>query len=427
MFHNIRISFISKIEYYGPAMQTEIARPAAGQTAKPLFVGSEVYRQAAFGQHHPLSIIRVSGVVDVCRFLDWFDVEQYRDSPQATLEQLEQFHHRDYIEALRDADLRGSVEKSVRDRYRIGTMENPLFPGVFRRASTAVGGSIHAAELAMAGRVVFHPSGGTHHGRADRASGFCYFNDPVFAVLTFLAKGIERVLYVDLDAHHGDGVQDAFADDPRVLTVSIHEEKRWPHSGLVEDRAAGAARNLPVPRGFNDSELEFLLENAVLPLAQEFEPEALVITCGVDGLDGDPLSGLSLSNVGLWRAVERLVAEQPRAVVLGGGGYNPWTVIRCWSGLWGRLAGRHLPAVLPAEAQDLLRSLRCDLIDEDEVPEPWITTLADPPNSGPVRPAVECLPQLILRDSGTREAAYSLPAVERISVPTMAGAGKRDP
>jgi len=379
-------------------MQIDAARPRPGQARKPLFVGSDVYRQAAFGPHHPLSIIRVSGVVDVCRMLGWFDAGQYRDSPQASIEQLQRFHHSDYIEALRDADARGSVEKTVRDRYRIGTMENPLFPGLFRRASTAVGGSIHAAELALDGRVVFHPSGGTHHGRADRASGFCYFNDPVFAVLTFLGNGIERVLYVDLDAHHGDGVQDAFADDPRVLTVSIHEEKRWPHSGLVEDRAAGGARNLPVPRGFNDSELDFLVENAVLPLARGFEPQALVITCGVDGLEGDPLSRLSLSNIGLWRAVERLVAEQPRAAVLGGGGYNPWTVIRCWSGLWGRLGGRGIPATLPPEAQAMLGGLHCDLIDEDEVPETWIKTLADRPNAGPVRPEVERLPELVLRE-----------------------------
>jgi acetoin utilization protein AcuC len=103
-------------------------------------------------------------------------------------------------------------------------------------------------------------------------------------------------------------VQDAFAaDDGRVLTVSIHEEKRWPHSGLVEDRAAGCARNLPVPRGFNDSELDYLVEHAVIPLAEAFAPQALVITCGVDGLEGDPLSRLALSNVGLWRAVEWLV------------------------------------------------------------------------------------------------------------------------
>ena len=206
-----------------------------------LFVGSEVYRAKAFGKHHPLSIIRVSGVVDICEMLGWFDPKQFRESPQADEEQLRQFHHADYIEAIRQADRKGSVDKEIRDRYRIGTMENPLFPGLFRRASTAVGGSILAAELAMEGNTVFHPSGGTHHGRPERASGFCYFNDPVFAVLTFLNRGLERILYVDLDAHHGDGVQDAFADDPRVMTVSIHEERRWPHSGLVDDRAGGTA------------------------------------------------------------------------------------------------------------------------------------------------------------------------------------------
>jgi acetoin utilization protein AcuC len=378
-------------------MSSNASNSAPMQRLQPLFVGSDVYRQAAFGKHHPLSIIRVSGVVDLCRTLDWFEREQYRDSPQASIEQLLQFHDADYVEALRVADARGSVDKAVRDRYRIGTMENPLFPGLFERASTAVGGSIHAAELAMDGRVVFHPSGGTHHGRADRASGFCYFNDPVFAVLTFLSHGIDRVLYVDLDAHHGDGVQDAFTDEPRVLTISIHEEKRWPHSGLAEDRGAGGARNLPVPPGFNDSELEFLLEEAILPLAQRFEPQALVITCGVDGLEGDPLSRMALSNVGLWRAVERLVAEQPRAAVLGGGGYNPWTVIRCWSGLWGRLCDRSIPANLPAAAQSMMAELYCDLIDEDEIPAAWITTLADPPNRGPVRVEIEKLPGQVLR------------------------------
>jgi acetoin utilization protein AcuC len=248
----------------------------------------------------------------------------------------------------------------------------------------------------MDGRVVFHPSGGTHHGRADRASGFCYFNDPVFAILKFLDLGLDRVLYVDLDAHHGDGVQDAFEADSRVLTISIHEEKRWPHSGLVDDRAAGCARNLPVPRGFNDSELNFLMDHAVYPLATSFDPQALVITCGADGLDGDPLSRLALSNVGLWTAVEKLLSLSDRTVVLGGGGYNPWTVVRCWGGLWGRLSGREIPADLPPQAQAFLSGFECDLIDEDEVPEAWISTLADQPNKGPVRPEIESLPGLVL-------------------------------
>jgi len=377
-------------------MPTKVENPGSNHRHEALFVGSDVYREAAFGKHHPLSIIRVAGVMDICQMLGWFDQEQFRESPRADIEQLKKFHHADYIEALIDAERSGSVSREVRARYRIGTMENPLFPGLFLRASTAVGGSIHAAELAMAGRVVFHPSGGTHHGRPDRASGFCYFNDPVFAVLTFLEQGIDRVLYVDLDAHHGDGVQDAFADDSRVMTVSIHEEKRWPHSGLVEDRGAGRARNLPVPRGFNDSELDYLVERAVLPLAGSFDPQALVITCGADGLEGDPLSRLSLSNTGLWTAVEKLVQDCERCVVLGGGGYNPWTVVRCWGGLWGRLSGRKLPAQLPLVARSFLGSLECDLIDEDEVPQNWITTLADPRNDGPVREQVARLPGLVL-------------------------------
>jgi acetoin utilization protein AcuC len=393
------------------------AQPVRKDRRKVLFIGSDVYRRPAFGKHHPLSIVRVSGVVDMCRMLGWFGPGQYRESPQATEEQLHEYHDADYIEALRTADANGKVEPEVRRRYRIGTMENPLFPGVFRRASTAVGGSIHAAELAMDGHVVFHPSGGTHHGRADRASGFCYFNDPVFAVLTFLAQGLERVLYVDLDAHHGDGVQDAFADDGRVLTISIHEEKRWPHSGLVDDRAAGGARNLPVPRGFNDAELDYLMEHAVHPLARAFEPQALVVTCGVDALAGDPLSRLGLSNAGLWRAVESLVADQPRAVVLGGGGYNPWTLIRCWSGLWGRLNGHAIPSALPSEAVAFMKGLECDLIDEDEVPEAWTTTLADDPPAEPaadtVRPEVRRLPALVL--DGPRDTLKPYEALEGLA------------
>jgi acetoin utilization protein AcuC len=370
-------------------------KPATSKK-KALFVGSDIYREAAFGKHHPLSIIRVAGVVDLCRILGWFEPEQFRESPTASVGQLQKFHRPDYVEAVRSADAKGSVDKDVRDRYRIGTMENPLFPGLFRRASTAVGGSILAAELAMDGRVVFHPSGGTHHGRADRASGFCYFNDPVFAVLEFLERGIDRVLYVDLDAHHGDGVQDAFTGDDRVLTLSIHEEKRWPHSGLVEDRASGGARNLPVPRDFNDSELDYLIDHAIRPLAADFNPEALVITCGADGLEGDPLSRMALSNVGLWSAVEKLVADHHRSVVLGGGGYNPWTVVRCWGGLWGLLSRREMPALLPAAAQSLLQGFECDLIDEDEIPPDWIDRLADRPNTGPVRAEVEKLPDLVL-------------------------------
>ena len=370
---------------------TQRSIAARSPRAPALFVASDFCRRPGFGTHHPLSIPRVSAVLGLCGQLGWLDDASYRGSEAASVAELTAFHDPGYVEALRASDAAGRVEPAVRERHGFGTFENPLFPGVFERAATAVGGSILAAELALEGRAVFHPAGGTHHGRRDRASGFCYFNDPVFAIRRLLDGGAARVLYVDLDAHHGDGVQDAFLDETRVRVVSIHERGRWPHSGAADDVGHGHARNLPVPPGFNDSELGFLLDEAVLPLAAQFAAEVVVVTCGTDALAGDPLSSMRLSNVALWAAVERVIGRDGPAVVLGGGGYNPWTLARCWAGLWGRLAGRDVPVELPPAARLILQGLECDLIDEEDVEPAWITTLADEPRPGPVRDEVKSL------------------------------------
>lgn len=369
-------------------------RPTGGPAIS--FVSSDVYRQSAYGSHHPLAIPRVATVMSLCRSLGWIDGASYRDSPEATEDELAWFHRRDYIAAVRRADTLGRGDRKSRERYGLGTMENPVFPGMYRRAATSVGGSILAARLALKGGVAYHPAGGTHHGRPDRASGFCYFNDPVFAIRTLLDGGLDKILYVDLDAHFGDGVQDAFHAEDRVFTLSVHEDGRWPFAGAIDDRAGGCARNLPVPTGFNDSELEFLLNEAILPLAERFAPAAVVMTCGADGLAGDPLSGMRLSNIALWRAVEKLVRLTGHTVVLGGGGYNPWTVARCWAGLWGRLRGFDVFQRLPADAQTVMRGLECDLLDDDDIPDDWFTNLADAPSPGPVRDAVKAMvPQVL--------------------------------
>jgi acetoin utilization protein AcuC len=238
--------------------------------------------------------------------------------------------------------------------------------------------------LALEGHLAFHPAGGTHHGRRDRASGFCYFNDPVFAILRLLEAGLGRVLYVDLDAHHSDGVEEAFAMDERVTLVSIHEEGRWPGSGQTSF-GRGRVLNLPVPARINDDEFLLIIRELCRRKLRSLRPEAVVVTCGADALKGDPLSSMQISNVAMWAATEAVVSLSECVVVLGGGGYNPWTTARLWTGLWGRLSGQSMPPQLPVAARRVLAELSCDLVDDDDHDPAWFTSIVDPSNPGPIR------------------------------------------
>jgi acetoin utilization protein AcuC len=248
-----------------------------------------------------------------------------------------------------------------------------------------------AARLTEHGGIVYCPGGGTHHGRPARASGFCYLNDPVLGILAWLDQGISRIAYVDIDAHHGDGVQDAFADDARVLTLSVHEAGSWPRTGAADDRAGGQARNFPVPRAFNDTEMRTLSHGAVLPLVQAHAPEAIFLQCGADALEEDPLSRLSLSNNAHWELVAALRDLAPRLIVTGGGGYNPWSVARCWTGVWATLNGFAIPRHTTPAAETILRALRYNRAAGRNPPEHWFTTLRDMPREGMVRPEIRAL------------------------------------
>ncbi len=362
----------------------------AAQARHAAFITSELFGKPAFPGNHPLAIIRHSAVRDLARAMGWLgDADTCAVGP-APSETLSRFHDLDYIEALQYADTVGSVARAERERYHFGTLENPLFPGVFARAAATVQGSIEAARLALDGGVAFHPSGGTHHGRPDRACGFCYFNDPVFAIRTLADDGARRVAYVDLDAHHGDGVEAAFVDDDAVTTISIHEADRWPHTGTASDPGRGVY-NLPVPRGLIDSELHFLIDRVVMPVIDQRHADALVICCGADCLAGDPLSAMQLTNVALWSTVDRLVNLGLPTVVLGGGGYNPWTLTRYWAGLWALLAHCPIPDSLPADAVEILAAMDCELVDEDERDPAWLRRIADTPYTGPVRDTIQTL------------------------------------
>lgn len=352
---------------------------------------------------HPLAIPRVSLAIDLCRALGWLSDAAYREAPIASVAELGEFHTPEYVSAVMRAEAAQGISDEEGRRFNLGMNGNPIYGEVFRRPATACGASLMAARLLAQGGIVFNPAGGTHHGQPSRASGYCIFNDPVLAILELLRIGLARIFYLDLDAHFGDAVQQAFHDDDRVFTLSVHEAGRWPMArdgdplfgfGGSCDRAGGAARNLPVPAGFNDSEMATLVEDVIVPLIGRFAPDAIVAQCGADALADDPMTKLELSNQALWRAVAAVMPLAPRLLVLGGGGYNPYATGRCWAGIWATLNGWEMPERLTGAAETVLRDVCWRHRLGRKPAERWLTTLADPPRCGRVRAEVKTLVKL---------------------------------
>lgn len=378
--------YILKIWNFSRVAPRLVQKGMAVGRMEPRFIGSEIYRGSTYGAGHPLRVPRVSTVMDLCRVLGWLE-GRYITSPRARPAALTLWHDAGYIAALQAAEVRGFATDDDRARYHLGTHSNPVYPEVFRRPATGAGGVMLAAEMLREGGVIYVPGGGTHHGLAARANGFCYLNDIVLGMKVLRLNGVRRIAYVDIDAHHCDGVAAGFAGDPEALLISVHEEKRWPFSGGLDEDGGGNCVNLPVPRGFNDSEMRVVLERMIVPRLRAFAPDAVVLQCGADALEEDPLARLSLSNNAHVGAVRALGAVAPRFLVLGGGGYNPWSVGRCWTRVWAELAGVAVPAALPPAAEAVLRGLSWR--GAGRVPaEAMMTTLIDAPREGPVRDEV---------------------------------------
>ncbi|MFK7869445.1 MAG: acetoin utilization protein AcuC [Roseobacter sp.] len=364
----------------------------------PMFIGAEIFRHSSYGRWHPLRVPRVSTVMDLSRAMGWLPKEQFITAPRAKPKALEVWHTPDYLAALQRVEATQEATPVDRDRHHIGSVTNPVYPEIFRRPATAAGGSLLAGELLREGGVIYNPPGGTHHGMPDRANGFCYLNDPVLAMLSLRRNGVRRIAYIDIDAHHCDGVAAGFAGDADCLMISIHEEGLWPRTGLLEDDAEGSGINLPVPRGFNDSEMAFVRDALILPKLAAFKPDAIVLLCGADGVEEDPLAHLGLSNNAHWAILDALMGLAPRLLVLGGGGYNPWTVGRLWTGVWATLNGHAIPEYLPPEAEAVLRALRWENTRRGRnPPEHWFTTLRDAPRPGPVRVSIKDRVAYLLR------------------------------
>ncbi len=356
----------------------------------PQFIGSDIYRLPVFKPPHPLAVPRAMLVKDLCSAMGWLDASQYHDSPIATPLELSSFHDPDYIAALQQAELEQTLPDELRLKYRIGADANVIHPAVFRRPATSAGGAILAANLTAAGGVVHAPGVGNHHGQPSRASGFCFVNDIALGILQWQALGLRRIAVLDLDAHHGDGVEAAFDNDPDILTLSIHEAGRWPRTGIASTPARGVW-NFPVPPGFNDSELAFLMAATIMPIIRAHAPEAIILLPGADSLAGDPMAKLELSNNAIWAVTGQLRTLAPRLAVFGGGGYNPYLLARCWTGIWGILNDIAIPERLPEPAEAVLRTVTYFRAAGRNPPEHWLSSLRDAPNTGPIRDEIKRL------------------------------------
>ena len=362
----------------------------------PIFISSDIFKDSGYASGHPLAIPRVSLATDLCRALGWLDGTNYRESGPAAVDYLARFHDRAYLDALMAAE-RTEPDGDTKRRFNIGVNGNPIFPCMFRRPATACeGGRMAAKVLGAGGGPVFSPAGGQHHAMPGHASGFCFLNEPALSIGTLKDQGFGRIFYLDFDAHHGDGVEAAFAGDETVFTLSIHEAGRWPMDrdgdeggpGTLNCGRARASLNLPAPKGLNDTEFAYLIDTVVLPTMAHFGPDAVYLQCGTDALADDLQSKLALSNNALWQGVAAVRDAAPRLMVTGGGGYNPYAVARAWAGVWAVLGGFEIPERLPGAAEDLLRSVVWNHRLGREPKEEWLTSLADEPNEGTVRKSV---------------------------------------
>jgi len=278
------------------------------------------------------------GIVSSLGLLDLTNTKEIAPEPISE-EALKWFHTDMYINVLKRAG-RGIHDFKALKRG-LGTPDCPLFKNMFEYSALAGGGTTTGAELIMSGewQIAFNPAGGFHHASADSASGFCYLNDIVIAAEMFSRAGA-RVLIVDLDAHHGDGVQDAFYDRSDVITVSMHENGKtlFPGTGFVEEIGTGAGSgcsiNIPLPVGTFDAIYRTAFQEIVLPLANAVAPDIIILPIGMDGLAGDPLAHLNLTNNAYADIITDIVELNIPILATGGGGYNPQNTARGWALAW---------------------------------------------------------------------------------------------
>jgi acetoin utilization protein AcuC len=353
--------------------------------ATPLLVYGPRSVTYDFGPSHPLTPRRFPPALELMGGLGAapsLAPEPCRD------EELLACHDPEYVAAVR----RFSANPMLAPERGIGTGDDPAFAGMHEASASVAGGSLRAMEAVLRGDAThaFHPGGGLHHAMRGRASGFCIYDDVALAIGRARREGL-RVMYVDLDVHHGDGVEAIHRDDPGVLTVSVHETGRtlFPGTGFLEEIGDGAARgttvNVPLEPFTGERGWLAAVGRVLPPLAEAFRPDVLVSQHGADTHAFDPLAHLLVTTTAMGaaaRLVDRLAHEHAggRWLATGGGGYDAYRVVpRSWSLVW--LAQAHVP-VPPGPAIPVAWRDRWTPDAERHGQAPLPTAFEDPPDAG---------------------------------------------
>ena len=348
------------------------------------FVYTDAYFDYDYGPTHPLRIIRLKLTYDLIKAYELLDLPSVQFIPTIKAEEkdLATYHSEEYLDVLKQAN-KGHLTGSA-CYFGLGPGDNPIFPGLYNFSLLLAGATLQAVDFVADGKgeIAFNIAGGLHHAMRSRASGFCYINDPVIGIMRLLSRG-KRVAYIDIDAHHGDGVQKAFYETNQVLTISLHESGStlFPGTGfeyeIGEGEGEGYAVNLPFPHDTNDDVYVWAFEEVVPELIHAFQPDVVVTQLGVDTFYDDPLTNLHLSIFGYERVLKRIKDLAPKWVALGGGGYNISNVARAWTLAWAVMNGIELKEGLPesfskeaekmgVEERELRGSLRTPLHGQNE-------------------------------------------------------------
>ncbi|MGM7636366.1 acetoin utilization protein AcuC [Bacillus sp. Hm123] len=332
-------------------------------TKQAVFVHSDQSLAYRFSESHPFNQFRLTLTIDLLKQINALQDEDIIPPRMATVEELELVHDPAYVKAVQQAG-QGQLSLDVAEGYGLGTEDTPMFEGMHEASAYLVGGTLTAADAVMQGmaKYALHLGGGLHHGFRGKASGFCIYNDSSVAIKYLQEKYNARVLYIDTDAHHGDGVQWSFYDDPNVCTLSIHETGRYlfPGTGNVNERGHGKGYgysfNIPLDAFTEDESWLEAYETSIWEVADFFKPDVILTQNGADSHYFDPLTHLS-ATMEIYRQIPRISREiadkycEGRWIAVGGGGYDIWRVVpRAWSRIWLEMTEKsHFSGPLPAQ------------------------------------------------------------------------------